>query len=283
MQPTDSSVPGRIVLVGTPVGNLGDMAPRASEVLASAGYIACEDTRRTGRLLSHLGIAAPKLLRMDEHTEAQLVPRLLSLAEQGALVAVTSDAGMPGLSDPGGRLVAAAADAGVQLEVVPGPFAGAMAAVLSGLLDPSGRFTFEGFLPRRGVERSRAMHDLSRRDRASVIYESPHRVAATVVELGELCGIDRKVSLSREMTKLHEETWRGTLGEAAEHLESNRARGEYVIVLDEAPARPEATDQDLLDALAARIEAGESRRDAAAAVAEAMGVAPNRVKRIANR
>jgi len=272
---------GRIVIVGTPIGNLGDMAPRAAAALAAADIVACEDTRRTGRLLAHLGIVAPRLVRMDDHTEAEVATRLVDAATAGKVVAVATDAGLPGLSDPGGRLVAAAIEAGVGVEVVPGPFAGAVAAVLSGLLDPSGRFVFEGFLPRKGPERRRRLADVVAERRPVVIYESPHRVHSTLVELAGACGGDRRVALCRELTKLHEEAWRGTLADAVAHVADCGTRGEYVVVLQAAPPPPEATDADVRDALAAELAAGATRRDAAAAVAERLGVAPNRVKRLA--
>jgi 16S rRNA (cytidine1402-2'-O)-methyltransferase len=274
-------VTGRIVLVGTPIGNLGDLSARAAEVLGSADVLACEDTRRTGRLLAHLGVAAPRLVRMDDHTEATVAPRLVAEARSGRLVAVATDAGMPGLSDPGGRLVAAAVEAGVAVEVVPGPFAGVVAAVVSGLLGPAGRFTFEGFLPRKGPERRDRLAEVAAERRAVVIYESPHRVAATVADLALACGPDRRVALCRELTKLHEETWRGTLADAAEHLAAG-ARGEHVIVVEAAPPRGAPSDEDVATALSEELAAGSTRRDAAAAVARRLGVPANRVKRLAN-
>lgn len=273
---------GRIVLVGTPLGNLGDMSPRATQALADATLIACEDTRRTGRLLQHLGVAAPKLLRMDEHAEFEAIPRLLGEAEAGAVVAVVSDAGMPVLSDPGGRLVAAATEAGVAVEIVPGPFAGAVAAALSGLLDTAGRFTFEGFLPRKGGERADVLNHLVASPRATVIYESPHRLVATIADLEQRCGGDRKIVLCRELTKMHEETWRGNLAEAGGHLAEQPPKGEFVIVLAPAPLPAEPDDDVIRDELALRLKSGESRRDAANSVAEELGVAPNRVKKLAN-
>lgn len=274
--------PGRIVLVGTPIGNLGDIAPRATEALGAADVIACEDTRRTGRLLQHLGIPAPRLVRMDEHTEAAVSGAMVKAASRGQRVAVVTDAGMPGLSDPGGRMVVDAVAAGVPVEVVPGPFAGAAAVVLSGLLDPAGRFAFEGFLPRKGADRQRRLAELAVERRPVVIYESPHRVVNTVDDLVRACGADRRLALCRELTKLHEETWRGTLADAAVHLTVAAPRGEYVLVLDAAPPPPPASDEEVVAALTERLHAGVSRRDAATEVAASLGVAPNRVKRLAN-
>jgi 16S rRNA (cytidine1402-2'-O)-methyltransferase len=273
---------GRIVLVGTPLGNLGDMSPRATAALGEATLIACEDTRRTGRLLQHLGLEAPRLQRMDEHTEAEVVPGLIEAAAGGSVVAVVSDAGMPVLSDPGGRLVAAAAEAGIGVEVVPGPFAAGLAASLSGLLDPTGRFVFEGFLPRKGRARKDALAEAAGSSRATVIYESPHRVADTIGELAGLCGGDRAVALCRELTKMHEETWRGTLAGAMAHLGDNPPRGEFVIVLAAAPPGAEPDDGLIRAALERRLSVGSTRRDAAAAVAQELGVAHNRAKKLAN-
>lgn len=272
---------GRIVLVGTPLGNLGDMAPRAADALGAADLLACEDTRRTGRLLAHLGIRAPTLVRMDRHTEADVAPRLVEAARSGRVVAVVADAGMPGLSDPGAVLVRAAERAGVTVEAVPGPFAGAVAASLSGLLDQAGRFVFEGFLPRRGGDRERALEEIAGGSRPVVIYESPHRIGDTLDDLRAACGPHRRVAVCREMTKLHEETFRGTLAEAADHVAATGTRGEYVLVVEAAPPPPPASDEEILAALRRRLAAGASRRDASAAVAEELGVAPNRVKRLA--
>ena len=273
---------GRIVLVATPLGNLGDISTRAIEALRAADRLACEDTRRTGRLLQHLGIAAPRLVRMDEHTERAVAGSLAKAATHGETVVVVTDAGMPGLSDPGAEVVSAAMSAGVPLEVVPGPFAGATAAVVSGLLDGAGRFTFEGFLPRKGRARAVRLDEVAASRLPVVIYEAPHRMVATASDLAEVCGGARRVSVSRELTKLHEETWRGSLGELGAHLESNTPRGEYVIVLQSAPPPLVPTDAEVVAALEARVASGESRRDAAAAVCEDLGVSLNRAKRLAN-
>lgn len=274
---------GRLVLVATPLGNLGDISLRAIEVLRCADRLACEDTRRTGRLLQHLGIAAPRLVRLDEHTERAVAGALVKAVTRGETVAVVTDAGMPGLSDPGAEVVSAAVRAGVPVEVLPGPFAGATAAVLSGLLDGAGRFTFEGFLPRKGRARADRLEVLAASRLPVVLYESPQRMVATVSDLTERCGAARRVSVSRELTKMHEETWRGTLGELERHLAGNPPRGEHVIVLEGAAPRAAPTDAEVAAAVEARVAKGESRRDAAAAVAADLGVPPNRAKRIANR
>ncbi len=278
----DGARRGRVVVIGTPIGNLGDLSPRAVEALGAADVVACEDTRRTGRLIASAGIERPRLLRLDDHTEATSAPGLVELARSGAVVAVVSDAGMPGLSDPGALVVAEAVRAGVDVEVVPGPFAGAVAAVGSDLLDPSGRFCFEGFLPRKGPVRRERIAALVDERRAVVLYEAPHRLAATLADLAAALGPDRRVALCRELTKMHEELWRGSLAEAVEHCEQVEPRGEYVVVLEGAEPPPDATDDELWAAVDAELAGGASRRDAAAAVAERFGVPPNRVKRLLN-
>ena len=274
---------GRLVLVGTPIGNLDDMAPRAAAAFASASVLACEDTRRTGRLLAHLSVTVPKLVRLDEHTEESVAPWLLSLVAGGDVVAVASDAGMPGLSDPGARIASMAREQGLIIEVVPGPFAAAVAVVGSGLLDPSGRFCFEGFLPRKGAARDHRLAELAEERRTMVLYEAPHRLERTIGVLADSLGGDRRVALCRELTKLHEETWVGSLAEAVERCSEVDPRGEYVLVIEGAPTPVEADDGEILDALRSALGAGVSRRDAAASVAAELGVAPNRVKRLLNQ
>lgn len=272
---------GRVVCVGTPIGNLGDLSPRAVDALGAADVIACEDTRRTGRLLQHAGVRGPRLVRMDEHTERRTAAGLVALAAAGATVAVVTDAGLPALSDPGAVLVADAVEAGVPVEVVPGPFAGAVALVGSGLgALAEGRFVFEGFLPRKGAARARSLAGLADERRTIVLYEAPHRLARTLVDLVEVLGGGRRVALCRELTKLHEQTWRGSLDDAVEHTAQHEPRGEYVVVLEGAPEPPEAGDDELRRAVEQELARGSTRRDAAAAVAAAWGVAPNRVKRL---
>lgn len=271
---------GRLVMVGTPIGNLDDLSPRAAAAFGAAAVVACEDTRRTGRLLAHLGVLAPKLVRLDEHTEPSVAPGLLERVRVGDVVVVASDAGLPGLSDPGAQLVRLAVDQGLPVEVVPGPFAGAVALVGSGLLDPSGRFVFEGFLPRKGPSRAERLGEVAGERRTVVLYEAPHRLARTLDDLSAVCGPDRRVALCRELTKLHEETWLGTLAAALERVATTEPRGEYVLVLDGAEPPGEVDDQTLRAALDDAVAAGATRRDAAADVATRFGVAPNRVKRL---
>lgn len=259
-----------LVLVGTPIGNLGDLSPRAVEALRSAQAICCEDTRRTGRLLQHAGVERRPLIVVNDHTEVQAIAGVLDRLAGGERVAVVTDAGMPGISDPGERLVRAAAQAGHTVEVVPGPSAAVTALVASGL--PTGRYAFEGFLPRKGSGRSARLSELAAERRTVVLYEAPHRLVRTLADLAGVCGDQRRVALGRELTKLHEEVWRGTLAQALAHLEDHPPRGELVIVLDGAPAPEAATADDVDAAVAERLAAGDSARDAAATVAAALGV-----------
>ncbi|HWJ96827.1 MAG TPA: 16S rRNA (cytidine(1402)-2'-O)-methyltransferase [Acidimicrobiales bacterium] len=272
---------GRLVLVGTPIGNLGDLTPRAVETLASADLVCCEDTRRTGRLLQHAGIRAAALRVVNDHTEDGAVDDVLARLGRGETVAVVSDAGMPGISDPGERLVAAAAHAGFTIEVVPGPSAAVTALVASGL--PAGRFAFEGFLPRKGSGRPQRLAAIATERRTVVLYEAPHRVERTLADLLAACGPERRVVLARELTKLHEEHWRGTLAEAAAHTAEVEPRGEYVLVLDGAPAPAEVTDDDIVAAIDRAKAAGASTRDAVAEAAAELNVPKRRAYDLANR
>lgn len=267
-----------LVLVATPIGNLGDLSPRAVHELENADLVACEDTRRTGRLLQHAGVRARKMLTVNDHTEAAAVAEVLRRLEAGERVAVVTDAGTPGISDPGERLVRAAVRAGHEVVVVPGPSAAIAALVASGL--PTGRFVFEGFLPRRGSARAERIRALATEPRTVVLYEAPHRIARTLVDLRDAFGADRRVAIARELTKLHEEVWRGTLGEAVEWAASEPP-GEMVVVIEGAPEPEEATDEQIRDALAAELDSGASARDAAAVVAAELGVARRRAYTLA--
>lgn len=266
---------GRLVLVGTPIGNLGDLPPRAVEVLRDADLVVCEDTRRTGRLLQAAGVTAKKLLAAHDHNEVAQIGGVLERLRSGETVAVVTDAGMPGISDPGERMVRAAADAGIEVVVVPGPSAAVAALVLSGL--PTGRFAFEGFLPRSGSGRTERLAALADERRTIVLYEAPHRVARTLADLAGVLGGARRVAIGRELTKLHEEVWRGTLDAAVAHVATVEPRGEHVLVVDGAPEAEPATDDALLAAVRRLVGEGTSTRDAVAEVAAAFDVSKRRV------
>jgi 16S rRNA (cytidine1402-2'-O)-methyltransferase len=273
---SEPSVPGALVVVGTPIGNLGDLSARGAEALRSADAIACEDTRRTGRLLAHLGITPPVLMVANQHTETARTSEILDRLATGQRVALVSDAGMPVVSDPGRRVVAAAALAGHRVEVVPGPVAATSALAVSGLRGD--RFVFEGFLPRKGAERAGRLAGIAAEPRTVVLYEAPHRLRRTLGDLVERCGADRPAVVARELTKLHEEVVRGSLAEVADHFERFEPRGELVIMVAGAPLVGEPVDDEVLvAALRAGLDRGLSKRDAVADVVRATGEAKRRV------
>ena len=270
---------GVLVLVATPIGNLGDMTQRAIEALQSADVICCEDTRHSGKLLAHFGVTGKKLIVINEHTEYDAREQIVSLVTSGSVVALITDAGTPGISDPGERLVVAVIEAGGNITAAPGASALTMALVISGL--PTSRFVFEGFLPRGGAERSDRLAMATTESRTIVLYEAPHRLAKTLSDLTTACGAMRRVVLARELTKLHEQIWRGTLQDANMLVAVTEPRGEYVIILE--PAKPPAppTDEELVAAIKAEIAKGVSRKDSAARVSARFGVAKRHVYELA--
>jgi 16S rRNA (cytidine1402-2'-O)-methyltransferase len=271
---------GRLLVVGTPIGNLGDLSPRATAALAAADVVFCEDTRQTRKLFSAAGIPSPRLLAMHQHNEAASAEHAVQLAENGATVVVVSDAGMPAISDPGERVVRAAHGAGIAVEVIPGPSAVLTALVASGL--PAGRFCFEGFVPRKRSERDKRLGEIASRDCTSVLFEAPHRVARTLGDLVAVCGPDRPVAVGRELTKLHEEVWRGTLGEAVAWVAAAPPKGEWVLVIAAASAgASRANEADIVAALRARLAQGADRRSAVAEVAGVLQVPKREVYQLA--
>ena len=267
---------GQLVLVATPIGNLGDISPRARQVLATAELICCEDTRRTRALLSAMGIAAggargDRLVSLHGHNEASRVERVLSCVAGGGTVAVVSDAGMPGISDPGALLVSRLADAGQTVSVVPGPTSIVSALVVSGL--PTERFCVEGFLPRRGGERRARIAALMADQRTTVVLEAPGRVAATLAELAAIHGA-RRVAVVRELTKVHEEVWRGTAAQGAAIFAERPLRGEVVLVIDGASPSGPMSEDALRAAVQRRIDQGpgDGPRQIAHELSETLGV-----------
>ncbi|MFN0090079.1 MAG: 16S rRNA (cytidine(1402)-2'-O)-methyltransferase [Acidimicrobiales bacterium] len=271
---------GALVLVGTPIGNLGDLSPRARQALAEADLVCCEDTRRTGRLFELAGIPRRPLLTVNDHTEVRAIGEVLARLGRGERVALVTDAGMPAISDPGERLVRATAAAGLVVEVVPGPSAAVAALAVSGLA--AGRYAFEGFLPRKGSGRAQRLAELAAERRTVVLYEAPHRAADTLSDLAEALGGQRQAVVARELTKLHEELYRGDLAGAARWA-ADGLRGELAIVIEGAPPPAEVTDDELAAALRESLGAGSSTRDAAAAAAAATGVARRRAYQLALR
>ncbi len=265
---------GVLVLAGTPIGDLADASPRLARELAAADVVAAEDTRRLRRLADRLGIALRgQVVSYFEGNEAARTPQLVDALAGGALVLLVTDAGMPSVSDPGYRLVAAAVEAGVRVTAVPGPSAVLTALAVSGL--PVDRFCFEGFLPRKAGERSRRLAGLAAEPRTMVFFEAPHRLAATLAAMVEAFGADRPAAVCRELTKTHEEVRRGGLAELAAWA-ADGVRGEVTVVVGGAPPAAEPTEDAIATAMAERLGAGLSRKDAAAEVAAALGI-PRRV------
>jgi len=282
-EPSQAPAPssGSLVVVGTPIGNLGDLSPRAVASLAGADVIYCEDTRHSRKLLTHAGITGVPLRSLHRHNEDDRVDEVVRSVRDGRTVALVSDAGMPGVSDPGSQVVDAVAAAGLTVTVVPGPSAVLAALVGSGL--PTDRFCFEGFLPRSGRERQSALAAVAAEPRTTVLFEAPGRVAATLQDLSDSCGPTRPVSVARELTKLHEEFWRGTLAEGVAWSGAHPVRGEVVVVLAGAPVveEPEVGDDVLMAAMTERLGAGERTRGVVDDVALAFGVPRRRVYELA--
>lgn len=269
-------MPGKLILCGTPIGNLEDASPRVIRVLGEADVLACEDTRRTRKLLSHFTVRPKELTVYNDANERREAARLVERIQRGQIVVLVSDAGMPGLSDPGYRLVKACVDASLDVEVVPGPSAVITALAVSGL--PSGRFVFEGFLPRKRNERRKKIAELADERRTIVLYESPHRIEDSLVDLAECLG-DRRAALARELTKLYEEVLRGTLPDLLEQVRETPARGEIVLVIDGAVGehRREPSPEELAQQARRLMAEGMERRDALALVAELTGVGKRKV------
>ena len=270
---------GALLLVATPIGNLGDMSQRAIDALNQAEIICCEDTRHSGKLLSHFGVTGKKLIVINEHTEYDAREEIVGFVASGKTVALITDAGTPGISDPGERLVVAMINAGLQVSAIPGPSALTMALVTSGL--PTSRFVFEGFLPRSGAERTERLAMATTESRTTIYYEAPHRLIKTLSDLTTACGAVRRVVIARELTKLHEEFWRGTLQDANMHFAATEPRGEFVVILEPAKPPTPPTNEELVEAIRSEMNKGVSRKDSAARVSARFGVAKRHVYELA--
>ncbi len=266
---------GCLYLVGTPIGNLGDMTGRARETLGVVDIVAAEDTRRAGRLLSAFGIRA-RMVSMFEGNERERTEQLLESLREGASVAVITDGGMPGISDPGFRLVRAAAAEGIDIRVIPGPSAAIAALVISGM--PTDRFVFEGFLPRKEGERLRRLESLAGDPRTIVCFESPLRVQILLRDILVQMG-DRQVAIARELTKLHEEVLRGRASEVLARIADSDLKGEVVIVIEGASDRPVDDIESFLPEVSELVASGMRKREAAHAVAERHSVSANALYR----
>ena len=268
MASPDEPAAGAILyVVATPIGNPADLSPRAIETLRTADLIACEDTRRTGALLAAHAIRRP-LLSYFEHNEERRIPEIIARLKAGARVALVTDAGTPGISDPGFRLVRAVHREALRVVAVPGPSAVAAALSIAGI--PTDRFVFEGFLPSRPGARRSALEALGAERRTIVIYEAARRLGETLAQMAMAFGADREAAVIREMTKTYEETARGTLGELAARYADGRALGEVTVVVAGAPGEARAAGRGAIE-VEMLVEAGLSLKDASALVARLEG------------
>ena len=272
---------GTLYLVPTPIGNLGDISPRMADTLAQAAFIAAEDTRVTVKLLNHLGLKKP-MVTYHRHNTAASGQAVLDRLLAGESCALVTDAGMPAISDPGEEMVALCAAAGVPVVPIPGPCALVTALAASG--QPTGRFTFEGFLAMNKKNRRAHLESLRGEERTMIFYEAPHKLVATLRDLADTFGREREISLCRELTKLHEEIRRTTLGEAADWYGEETPRGEFVLVV--RGAQPEEEGECTLEdglTLAERLreEEGLSLRDAVRQAAKELGLSRNELYRLA--
>ena len=265
---------GTLYLVPTPIGNLGDISPRAKKTLAEADFIAAEDTRVSLKLLNHLELKKP-LVSYYEHNKNESGPRIVERLLAGESCALVTDAGSPAISDPGEDLVALCAKAGVCVCAIPGPCAAVTALSVSGL--PTGRFCFEGFLSTNKKSRREHLDSLKSERRTMIFYEAPHKLQNTLKDLTDAFGPERRISLCRELTKLHEQILRMTLGEALAYYTENDPRGEYVLILDgAAEASEEAlTLEDAVSLALERIASGASKKDAVREVSRETGFPKN--------
>ncbi|MEH1969215.1 16S rRNA (cytidine(1402)-2'-O)-methyltransferase [Nostoc sp.] len=258
--------PGTLYVVGTPIGNLEDMTFRAVRILQTVDIIAAEDTRHTGKLLQHFQVKTPQV-SYHEHNRTSRIPELLEHLVNDKAIALVSDAGMPGISDPGYELVKACIEAGITVVPIPGASAAITALSAAGL--PTDRFVFEGFLPAKSQQRQEHLESLQTESRTLIFYESPHRLRDTLQDLAEVWGSDRQIVLGRELTKLYEEFWRGTIAEAIAHYSQREPQGEYTLVVAGIPAnQPQLTEEELKAELKQLISQGISRSQASRQLAK---------------
>ncbi len=275
-------LPGVLYLVATPIGNMADLSERAVKVLSGVDFIAAEDTRNSGLLLSSLGIRKP-LISYFEHNKRERGEIICARLTAGESCALITDAGTPAISDPGEDLVRLCVERGITVTSVPGCCAGITALTLSGL--STGRFSFEGFLPVKGVDRRTRLDAISKEQRTVILYEAPHRLADTLADLAALLGHTRRISLCRELTKLNEEVMRTTLGEAVAYYQDNQPRGEYVLVLEGAdmniPGVPPFWEKlSIPEHVSHYIQTGLSKNEAIKAVAKDRGVHKSEIYKV---
>ena len=265
--------PGTLYIVGTPIGNLGDLSPRAKSVLNNVSLIACEDTRRSGQLLKRIKSKVP-LISYHKHNFKSRQPQLLEILETNGSLALISDAGLPGINDPGQDLVHAARSNSYEVICIPGPCAAITALVISGL--PTERFCFEGFLPKKQNLRKKRLEDISKEVRTTVIYESPHQLIQLLEDLSISCGKDRPIQIARELTKRYEQSIGNTIEEVIEYFIKNRPKGEFTIVLGgNNKQNNRVSESEALNMLKILINQGEKSNIAAQKVAEETGYKKN--------
>ncbi len=266
--------PGTLYIVGTPIGNLGDLSPRAKSILKNVSLIACEDTRRSGQLLKTIKSKVP-LLSYHKHNFKSRQSQLLEILKNDESIALISDAGLPGINDPGEELVHAARSNNFEVICIPGPCAAITALVISGL--PSQRFCFEGFLPKKQSERNKRLKEISKEHRTTLIYESPHQLIKLLKDLSTLCGKERPIKIARELTKIYEETIGTTIEEVIKYFSANRPKGEFTIVLGGNNNNQEyiITELEALNELNKLIDKGEKPNIAAKKISEQTGYKKN--------
>lgn len=265
---------GMLILVPTPIGNLGDISPRAAEALGQADFIAAEDTRVSIKLLNHLGLKK-QLVSYHEHNKQESGPHILSRLQSGESCALVTDAGTPAISDPGEDLVRLCRENGVTVTAIPGPCAAITALAMSGL--PTGRFTFEGFLSVNKRSRREHLQSLLEETRTMIFYEAPHKLLTTLGDMQEAFGADRPICLCRELTKLHEESVKTTIGQALSYYQENSPRGEYVLIVGGAAPKVQAAPsiEECIDRVNALRQSGLSMKDAVKQVSKDAGIPRN--------
>jgi 16S rRNA (cytidine1402-2'-O)-methyltransferase len=271
--------PGTLYVVGTPIGNLEDMTFRAVRILQTVDLIAAEDTRHTGKLLQHFQITTPQLSYHD-HNRNSRIPELLAHLGNGKAIAIVTDAGMPGISDPGYELVLACVEAGIPVVPIPGPTAAIAALSASGL--PTDKFVFEGFLPAKGGDRRDRLESVQAEAQTIILYEAPHRLRQTLQDLADVLGKDRQLVLARELTKLHEEFWRGKIEDAIAHVGEREPQGEYTLVVAGLPpVKPQLSEAELKAELQQIMAQGISRSQASRQLAKATSLSRRQLYQLA--
>ncbi|MBD2440721.1 16S rRNA (cytidine(1402)-2'-O)-methyltransferase [Nostoc sp. FACHB-110] len=275
----DNSKPGTLYVVGTPIGNLEDITFRAVRILQTVDLIAAEDTRHTGKLLQHFQVKTPQI-SYHEHNRNSRIPDILEHLNHGKAIALVSDAGMPGISDPGYELIKACIDAGITVVPIPGASAAITALSAAGL--PTDKFTFEGFLAPKAQQRRKHLETLQTESRTLIFYESPHRLTDTLQDLAAVFGDERQIVLARELTKLYEEFWRGTIAEAIAHYQQREPQGEYTLLVAGTPATQTLlTEIQLKTELQQLISQGISRSQASRQLANFTSLSRREVYQLA--